>query len=296
MARSTEQPQFDFRSASATAVILYFVVYQLVYRFRWIRFIACEKSRIERRGAATVITPSVKRTLGEVGETGSRRWLAQSIAYDAFISYSTEADYLLARDLEGFPCRFTSMLHDVTEEKEMSNYLSSLLTSMPTRRSLFVSYHHDNDQFYYDQLGRVCDQACQLVRDASLREPLDSEDGDYIGRAIREGYITGTSCTIVLCGAETWKRKHVDWEIKATLDKQHSLVGVNLPSNPLAITGKYTVPDRLHENIQSGYAVWTDWITFTSSIPKLKEIVESAISRPSWLIRNSAETMARNLS
>jgi hypothetical protein len=178
----------------------------------------------------------------------------------------------------------------------MSDYLSSLLTAMATKRSVFVSYHHDNDQFYYDQLAAVCDQACQFIRDASLQEAIDSDDTDYLSRAIREGYITGSSCTIVLCGSETGKRKHVDWEIKATLDKKHGLVGVNLPTNPLTVTGKYTVPDRLHDNIQSGYAIWTDWVTFTSRIARLKEIVESAIARPWLLIQNGRDLMGRNLS
>lgn len=187
----------------------------------------------------------------------------------------------------------------------MSNYLASLLTTIPTKRSVFVSYHHDNDQYYYNLLAGVCDQFCQLLRDASLREPLDSEDSDYISRAIREGYITGTSCTIVLCGSETWKRKHVDWEIKATLDKQHGLVGVLLPTSPVLPFGQggcwhpggcSSKPPRLQENIDSGYAVWTDWATISSSAAKLKETVEQAIGRPSALIRNSKELMGRNLS
>lgn len=169
---------------------------------------------------------------------------------------------------------------------------------------MFVSYHHDNDQYYYNQLAMVCDQFCHLIRDSSLREPLDSEDSDYIGRAIREGYITGTSCTIVLCGPETWKRKHVDWEIKATLDKEHGLVGVNLPSNPILAYGQggcwnangcATKPQRLQENIDSGYAVWTNWATITSSAARLKEIVESAIGRPTPTIRNSRDLMGQNL-
>src|SRR5262249_31695119 len=160
------------------------------------------------------------------------------------------------------------------ERHGMSNYLASLLTAMATKRSIFVSYHHDNDQYYYNLLAGACDQFCQLIRDASLREAIDSDDTDYLSRAIRDQYITGTSCTIVLCGSETWKRKHVDWEIKATLDKTHGLVGVNLPTNPLTITGKYTVPSRLHDNIQSGYAIWTDWATLTSNVSKMKETVE----------------------
>ena len=187
----------------------------------------------------------------------------------------------------------------------MTDYLTSLLTSLGMRRSVFVSYHHDNDQYYYNQLASVCDQFCQLIRDASLREPLDSGDGDYIGRAIREGYITGTSCTIVLCGSETWKRKHVDWEIKATLDKEHGLVGVNLPTNPVLPYGQggcwhpngcSTKPQRLQDNIDSGYAGWASWATITSSAARMKEIVEMAIGRPSVLIRNSMELMCRNLS
>lgn len=187
----------------------------------------------------------------------------------------------------------------------MSGYLASLMTRTAINRSVFISYHHDIDQFYYDQLGAACDQACQLVRDASLREPLDSEDSEYISRAIREGYITGTSCTIVLCGPETWKRKHVDWEIKATLDKQHGLVGINLPNNPIMLygqggclhpTGCANKPQRLQDNIDSGYAVWTNWPTSTFSAAKLKEIVELAIARPSTMIRNTRDLMGRNLS
>jgi hypothetical protein len=44
---------------------------------------------------------------------------------------------------------------------------------------------------------------------------------------IRDKHITGTSCTIVLCGSLTPWRKYVDWEIKATLDKEHGLIGIN---------------------------------------------------------------------
>lgn len=33
---------------------------------------------------------------------------------------------------------------------------------------------------------------------------------------------------MVLCGAEAPQRKFVDWEIKATLDKEHGLIGINL--------------------------------------------------------------------
>jgi len=59
---------------------------------------------------------------------------------------------------------------------------------------------------------------------------------------IRDKYITGTSCTIVLCGPQARWRKYIDWEIKAALDKEHGLIGVWLTNNPLAAGGGMTFP------------------------------------------------------
>jgi hypothetical protein len=124
------------------------------------------------------------------------------------------------------------------------------------KRKIFVSYHHGNDRYYYDEFARIFASAYEAIQDNSVDRLIDSNDADYVIRKIREDYITGTSCTIVLCGAETPWRKFVDWEIKATLDKQHGLIGVNLPTNPSNANGTCTVPDRLHDNIQTGYALW----------------------------------------
>jgi len=45
-----------------------------------------------------------------------------------------------------------------------------------------------------------------IFTDKSLERRIDSEDADYLRRTIRENNISGSSLTIVLCGAETWKR------------------------------------------------------------------------------------------
>ena len=56
----------------------------------------------------------------------------------------------------------------------MSDYLASLLGPLGIRRSVFVSYHHDNDQYYYNQLAMVCDAVLPLgFGTRLLREPLD---------------------------------------------------------------------------------------------------------------------------
>lgn len=54
-------------------------------------------------------------------------------------------------------------------------------------------------------------------------------------------------------------RKYIDWEIKSTLDKQHGLIGVQLPTLLSNSYGQVTVPARLSDNIASGYALWVSW-------------------------------------
>ncbi len=93
---------------------------------------------------------------------------------------------------------------------------------------------------------------------------------------------------MVLCGAQTPQRKFVDWEIKATLDKEHGLIAVQLPTNP-----QFVVPARLLDNTQSGYAVWTNWAKLTGNPHLLATLVEQA-NNDRRLIRNGRELRTRN--
>jgi len=165
----------------------------------------------------------------------------------------------------------------------------------PTKPRVFVSYHHANDQLYYNRFSQLFSNSYDILYDASVDRKIDSENAEYQIRRIREEYITGTSVTIVLCGAETYKRKFVDWEICATLNKQHALLGINLPTNPQNHNGKYVVSARLHENIQSGFAGWMQWDESPSVIiTAITEAREKA--KTTSLIRNSSPTMKRNQS
>src|SRR5688572_23612101 len=100
----------------------------------------------------------------------------------------------------------------------------------PARRKVFISYQHHGNRSYYTEFSRFF-SAYEAVEDHSVEREIDSDDAEYVSRCIRENYIKGSSCTIVLCGPTTYQRKFVDWEIKASLDSQHGLVGVNLPTN-----------------------------------------------------------------
>ena len=151
------------------------------------------------------------------------------------------------------------------------------------RRKVFISYHHGDtlltgDQYYYDQLTKAASVQFQLMSDNSLDRKVDSTNVAYVMQRIRDNHITGSTCTIVLCGAKTFERKYVDWEIKATLDRGKGLIGVSLPTAITGHQGGIIVPDRLHANIQSGYALWITWDQLTRSAESFKSYIEQAVA------------------
>jgi hypothetical protein len=162
------------------------------------------------------------------------------------------------------------------------------------RRRVFVSYHHGGDAAYYREFVRVFDDRYDVVHDASVDRVINSDDAEYVIQRIRDEYLTGSSCTVVLCGAETPRRKFVDWEIKATLERGHALVGVNLPTNSLLPNGNVMVPNRLSDNIRSGYAVWTNWNALLSSPDQLAALIHDAVCRSGRLIQNARPLQRRN--
>lgn len=161
------------------------------------------------------------------------------------------------------------------------------------KRSIFVSYHHYRDQFYYDEFSRLFSETYDVIQDNSVSRAFDSDDSEYVMRRIRENHITGTSCTIVLIGPETRWRKYIDWEIKATLDKQHALIGIHLPHNPIAPNGGTHKPDRLQDNIDSGYALWVQWNELIAFPSLLKVYIESAIDRKNIFTCNNSRSMRK---
>jgi Thoeris protein ThsB, TIR-like domain len=172
--------------------------------------------------------------------------------------------------------------------------LQSLLAALQIKRKVFVSYHHGGDQRYYNAFSKIFHDTLEIIYDNSLERIIDSEDADYVMRRIRENYISGTSCTIVLVGKDTWGRKYVDWEIKATLEKEHGLIGVRLPTAPVTAQNTILVPERLHLNCHSGYAIWLTWEQLANNPGQLAGFIEQANSRNKMLISNDADRRLRN--
>lgn len=175
-----------------------------------------------------------------------------------------------------------------------SNSLASLTAALykPPRRKVFVSYHHGADQAYYNEFSKFFHDQFEAVFDNSLERQIDSDNADYVMQRIRDNHVSGTSCTIVLIGAQTHQRKYVDWEIKATLAKQHGLLGIVLPTHVQSPSGQIIVPDRFHDNANSGYAVWTHWQGLT--VQGFTQLLEGALAKPRALIDNSRAMHQRN--
>ena len=162
----------------------------------------------------------------------------------------------------------------------------------PQRRRVFISYHHANDQWHYEEFSRFFHDGYDAVFDNSIERKIDSENVDYVIQRIRDNFISSTSCTLVLLGAETPRRKYVDWEIKATLDKQHGLLGIVLPNCQLAANGGPICPTRFVEDYMSGHARMGYWKDL--NVNALKHLVESAVAAPVASINNSHPMMQRN--
>jgi hypothetical protein len=161
------------------------------------------------------------------------------------------------------------------------------------RRKIFVRYHHAGDQAYYEAFSSTFGDRWELIADNSLEREIDSDDCEYVMRRIRERYIHGTSCTVVLCGHDTPYRKYVDWEIKASLDDQHGLLGIRLPTVRQTSSG-FLVPDRLYDNLQSEFAIWLGWHQLMSTPDQLQLLINVAIARPASRIVNSRALRSRN--
>ena len=146
------------------------------------------------------------------------------------------------------------------------------------RHKVFISYYHYDDQSYKNRFEELFGNVLinKSVMDGDINTDLST---DYIKRLIQSGYLTDTSVLVVLVGPNTWKRKHVDWEISAALSKKvggySGMVGILLPEFRYNYDD---LPPRLADNVKSGYAEIYTWNHACSSSTTIKSIIETAFN------------------
>ncbi len=167
-----------------------------------------------------------------------------------------------------------------------------------TRHNVFISYHHTNDQLYKEIFVHDF-QYYFIDKSVHIGEYAEDLSTQYIKRLIREEKITNSSIIVVLIGSETYKRKHVDWEISAGLTCKaggcSGLVGILLPTyydnpkNYCLNRGSYlyeTIPPRLADNVKTKYANIYTWDYLYqrdySGNYNIKSILDNAFNQKSY--------------
>ncbi len=157
---------------------------------------------------------------------------------------------------------------------------------MPKRR-VFISYHHEGEQTIVNDFIRNFSDRYDVFTDRSLDRAADSQDVEYLNEVCRDA-IDGTSVTIVMIGQQTGNRKFVDWEIRYTLYRNHGLVAISRPNLDSSMA---SLPARLVDNIDSGYAKWYE---YPSDASELEYMIDQAYASEKARIVNSREKMSRN--
>lgn len=126
------------------------------------------------------------------------------------------------------------------------------------RHKIFISFHEADIEYkerFIRMMGkRIVDRSVDTgnIDDTGLKTTT-------VRQKIRDEYIRDATVTIVLIGPRTWQRKHVDWEIGASIRKTRrnprcGLLGIVLPNHPNyrdANLDPHLIPPRLADN-------WTD--------------------------------------
>ena len=168
---------------------------------------------------------------------------------------------------------------------------------MTQTHKTFISFHHVDERYkdYFEE--RFSDQYNSFISysvgDGDVDPNLATET---IRQKIRDEYLRDSTVTVVLVGVETWKRKHVDWEISSSLrqtkfSSRSGLLGILLSTYPRSPKNEYdshTIPPRLNDNIECKYARLYNW---TTDPTKVRRWIHDAFLRRSQTNPNNSRQM-----
>lgn len=168
---------------------------------------------------------------------------------------------------------------------------------MGKTRNCFVSYHHEYDSDYLDDLRDM--KTGMKVADYSLKEDIGHLADQTIYKKIRDK-MRNCSVTVILVGSRTGHRKWIDWELWASLRgynhpsdsyksfKPNGLLAIFLPE------WTHSIPERLQDNIDSGYAVCMKWENVERDFESKVALAYWRRTNNTYKIDNSREQVGRN--
>ena len=173
---------------------------------------------------------------------------------------------------------------------------------MSTVHKVFVSYQHvQPDQSYRDKFEKLFSQHYEIMISLSVQigDIDENQPVDTVRRIIRDEYLRDSTVTVVLIGKTTWQRKHVDWEIGSSIrntatNPRSGLMGIFLPGilTPNNKYNPYTIPPRLHYNVECGFATLHKWSEDPVQVSKW--IHDAFQRRTNILPDNSYDNFSKN--
>ncbi len=180
------------------------------------------------------------------------------------------------------------------------------LKSQVVQHKVFISYHHHNDQPYKDALLSMNEQYSIFIdRSVDTGDISDSLNDQTIREKIRDDYLRDSTVSIVFVGTQTKERKHIDWEIYASMydgkvNKKSGILVVNLPNiNGGTIWSEHAgEKERLYPDI-SNWTSFTSQSEFNLRFPDMPErIIDNLVAkdvRISVVNWNKLENQPENL-
>ena len=151
---------------------------------------------------------------------------------------------------------------------------------------VFISYHHENDQSYKNELVTLGEQEGIFIsQSVDIGDISDDLTDEAIRIKIRDEYLQDSTVTIVLVGTETKNRKHVDWEIYSSMfdgikNKKSGIIVAKLPT-----TQNYDYYYCLAPHSQEQELVYSNR-TISTGIDTLQEARWKYPNMPSRIIDN----------
>lgn len=135
-----------------------------------------------------------------------------------------------------------------------------------TKHKVFISYHHDNDQWAKEKLLELNSKYDIFIdRSVDTGDISDDLSDEKIRKKIRDEYLRDTTVTILLVGTETKNKKHIDWELYSSMydgkeNKKSGILVIQLPSTK----PQYIRAAHGDEEKRNLYRSVTNWISIDS--------------------------------
>lgn len=192
-----------------------------------------------------------------------------------------------------------SRLYEAVRSAEASYELAKAAaaqrrTTAPVRHKCFITYHGadiDAVTTFVEAFNDVfIPRVVGVSQSDEFKDPISSDDEDYIKSQIGAKYLSDSTVTILYVGNCTWSRKFVDWELSSTLRNDP----VNKRNGLLAITPAdrqtFTVPERFADNWDAAGSRYARWYYYPSSGSELRGCIQDAFDARS----SRAETIVNS--